>query len=314
MSTLKFVETHNLVAYLNKPTESEGLELIVDFLSAHRIRKPNRKNTHVPQPSGFTEHIADEAVHKERGDRLVRAATTASSLEAEQDSGAKKPWGIQLLKLGLKMCLNFPMIHCSQESRVLALEKTKTTQALEITCLQRRVKKLETEQRSRTHKLKRLYKVGLTARVDSSKNEPNLGEDASKHGRIKAIDADEDTTLVNDQDDVDDAKIFNVDDLHGEEVFVEKEDVDNEVNDEVHKVVEVVKDTITTKAIIKTEEVTLAKALVEFKASKPNVKGVFIQEPSEPITTTTTTIFLKKSQDKGKGIMVEETMKPKKKD
>ncbi|GKC79197.1 hypothetical protein Tco_1129971, partial [Tanacetum coccineum] len=29
----------------------------------------------------------DEAVHKERGDRLVRAATTASSLEAEQDSG-----------------------------------------------------------------------------------------------------------------------------------------------------------------------------------------------------------------------------------
>ncbi|GJW93586.1 putative ribonuclease H-like domain-containing protein [Tanacetum coccineum] len=29
----------------------------------------------------------DEAVHKELGDRLVRAATTASSLEAEQDSG-----------------------------------------------------------------------------------------------------------------------------------------------------------------------------------------------------------------------------------
>nr|GEX91775.1 hypothetical protein [Tanacetum cinerariifolium] len=30
----------------------------------------------------------DEAVHKELGDRLVRAATTASSLEAEQDSGS----------------------------------------------------------------------------------------------------------------------------------------------------------------------------------------------------------------------------------
>ncbi|GKF58447.1 hypothetical protein Tco_0171984, partial [Tanacetum coccineum] len=29
----------------------------------------------------------DEAVHKERGDSLVRATTTASSLEAEQDSG-----------------------------------------------------------------------------------------------------------------------------------------------------------------------------------------------------------------------------------
>ncbi|GJZ34450.1 hypothetical protein Tco_0580267 [Tanacetum coccineum] len=50
-------------------------------------RKPKRKDTQVPQPSGPTEHVADEAVHKELGDSLVRAATTASSLEAEQDSG-----------------------------------------------------------------------------------------------------------------------------------------------------------------------------------------------------------------------------------
>nr|GEU94140.1 hypothetical protein [Tanacetum cinerariifolium] len=39
--------------------------------------------------------IMDEAVYKELGDRLVRAATTASSLKAKQDSGAKKPWGIE---------------------------------------------------------------------------------------------------------------------------------------------------------------------------------------------------------------------------
>ncbi|GKF70175.1 hypothetical protein Tco_0203232, partial [Tanacetum coccineum] len=41
----------------------------------------------VPQPSDPTESVADEVVHKELGDSLVRAATTASSLEAEQDSG-----------------------------------------------------------------------------------------------------------------------------------------------------------------------------------------------------------------------------------
>ncbi|GKB45598.1 hypothetical protein Tco_0896351 [Tanacetum coccineum] len=52
-------------------------------------------------------------------------------------------------------------------------------------------KKLEKKNRSRSHKLKRLYKVGLTARVESSDNEASLGEDASKHGRIDAIDADE---------------------------------------------------------------------------------------------------------------------------
>ncbi|GJR00300.1 hypothetical protein Tco_0523284 [Tanacetum coccineum] len=32
--------------------------------------------------------VSDEAVHKELGDRMERAATTASSLEAEQDSGS----------------------------------------------------------------------------------------------------------------------------------------------------------------------------------------------------------------------------------
>ncbi|GJY00547.1 hypothetical protein Tco_0357565 [Tanacetum coccineum] len=49
-------------------------------------RKP-KKNTEVPQPSGSTEHVADEAINEEMDDSLVRAATTASSLEAEQDSG-----------------------------------------------------------------------------------------------------------------------------------------------------------------------------------------------------------------------------------
>ncbi|GJT08869.1 hypothetical protein Tco_0843331 [Tanacetum coccineum] len=43
-------------------------------------RKPKRKDTQVPQPSGPIDIVADEAVHKELGDSLVRAATTASSL------------------------------------------------------------------------------------------------------------------------------------------------------------------------------------------------------------------------------------------
>ncbi|GKA02163.1 hypothetical protein Tco_0674828 [Tanacetum coccineum] len=47
-------------------------------------RKPKRKDTQIPQSSGPTEHVADEAVYKELDDSLVRAATTASSLEAEQ--------------------------------------------------------------------------------------------------------------------------------------------------------------------------------------------------------------------------------------
>ncbi|GJW63285.1 hypothetical protein Tco_0115169 [Tanacetum coccineum] len=53
-----------------------------------RSRRLKRKDTKVPQPSGPT-NIVDEAVNEEMNDSLVRAATTASSLEAEQDSVTK---------------------------------------------------------------------------------------------------------------------------------------------------------------------------------------------------------------------------------
>ncbi|GJV12767.1 hypothetical protein Tco_1354308 [Tanacetum coccineum] len=38
MSDLKFADTHNLVVFLEKPTESEGFEEIVDFLNANPIK------------------------------------------------------------------------------------------------------------------------------------------------------------------------------------------------------------------------------------------------------------------------------------
>ncbi|GJZ60523.1 hypothetical protein Tco_0616339 [Tanacetum coccineum] len=72
------------------------------------------------------------------------------------------------------------------------------------------VKNLEKKNRSRTHRLKRLYKVGLTTRVKSSDNEETLGEDASKQERIDVIDADEEITLVS---------IHDVNVSAGEEVF-----------------------------------------------------------------------------------------------
>ncbi|GJR35055.1 hypothetical protein Tco_1210739 [Tanacetum coccineum] len=38
MTTLKFVDTHNMVAFLAKPAESEGFKQIVDFLNADTIK------------------------------------------------------------------------------------------------------------------------------------------------------------------------------------------------------------------------------------------------------------------------------------
>ncbi|GJS87580.1 hypothetical protein Tco_0770216 [Tanacetum coccineum] len=175
------------------------------------------------------------------------------------------------------------------QKKVLDLEKTKTTQANEIASLKRRVKKLENKDRSRTHKLKRLYKVGLTARVESSGDEEDLGEDASKQGRrINAIDADEDITLVNVQDD-NDNEMFDVDALNGKEVFVAGKN--ENVVEEVVDVAQV--STAATTVTITTEEITLAQALEALKTSKPKVKGIVFQEPST--TTTITTISSQQS-------------------
>ncbi|GJU52768.1 hypothetical protein Tco_1226482 [Tanacetum coccineum] len=168
--------------------------------------------------------------------------------------------------------------------------------------------------------------------IVESSDEEGLGkEDASKQGRrILDIDADEDITLVNVQNDAD---MFGVNDLDGDEVLVEPEFTVKDVN-------------------LSVDEVTLAQALVALKSAKVQEKANVVEKPSESITTTltltTTTaattiiavstrprakgiIFHEqeqaptsivssqqpsqvKVQDKGKGIMVEESVKMKKKD
>ncbi|GJR75578.1 hypothetical protein Tco_0087943 [Tanacetum coccineum] len=156
------------------------------------------------------------------------------------------------------------------QSRVLDLEKTKTTQANEIASLKRRVKKLVKKRSSRTHKLKRLYKVSLSARVESSGDKEILGKDASKQGRINDIDADEDITLVNVKDDVD-KEMYDVSTVTGDEVFAEQEVAAKEVN-------------------LTVDEVTLAQALAALKSVKPKVKGDVIEEPNVPVNAASASI------------------------
>ncbi|GKB04739.1 hypothetical protein Tco_0832934, partial [Tanacetum coccineum] len=167
-------------------------------------------------------------------------------------------------------------------------ENTKNAQAQEITSLKKRVKKLEKKRGSRTYKLKRLYKVGRSARIVSS-DEACLGdlEDASKQGRIiDDIDKDAEIRLIDEtRGRHDDDIMFDVGDLAGEEVFVAEQGVP---------------DTTITK-----DEITLAQAMAQLKskvttATTTTTKEILLQEPSESTTTKTTP-----SKDKGKGIMAE---------
>ncbi|GKC92710.1 hypothetical protein Tco_1158152, partial [Tanacetum coccineum] len=87
-------------------------------------------------------------------------------------------------------------IYTKLQQRVLDLENTKTAQAQEISSLKLRIKRLEKKGGSRTHKLKRLFKVGRSAQVVSSEDK-GLGDqgDASKQGRkIDDIDQDAEVT------------------------------------------------------------------------------------------------------------------------
>ncbi|GKB09749.1 hypothetical protein Tco_0838061 [Tanacetum coccineum] len=188
------------------------------------------------------------------------------------------------------------------QNRVLDLENTKTSQHNEIASLKRRVKKLEKKDRSRTHRLKRLYKVGLTARLDSYDDEESLGEDDSKQGNIDAIDADKEITLVS----VHDMSVF-----AGEEVA---EELVLLVLQQLLAATTVSAATTTTATINTIDDVTLAQALKEMKSTKPKKKGIVIQELGESTTTISSQLSSQQSQDKGKGILIEPVKPMKKKD
>ncbi|GJY24010.1 uncharacterized mitochondrial protein-like protein [Tanacetum coccineum] len=317
-----------------------------------RSRRPKRKDTKVPQPSGPTTNVADEAVYEERDDSLERAATTTTSLDAEQDMGninktqskatpnepsspgtssgggprhqetigdtiaqsrsenvskfSNDPLlargntlrsGKDRLKLQelMELCTNL-------QNRVIDLEKTKTAQAQEIASLKMRVKKLKKKRGSRTHKLKRLYKVGRSARVISS-DEASLGnqEDASKHGRkIDDIDKDVEITLVHETHErYGDEEMFDTSILDGDEVLAEPEVTVKDVN-------------------LSVDEVTLAQALAALKtvSTRPRAKWLVIHKEGQATTPTVSSQQPSqvKAQEKGKGIMVEEPVKMKKKD
>nr|GFA65120.1 hypothetical protein [Tanacetum cinerariifolium] len=109
---------------------------------------------------------------------------------------------------------------------------------------------------------------------------------------------------LSDQGRINNEEMFDTDVLNDEEMFSKSVDV-----------VEQAKEIVVDKYLI--DDITLAKALMEIKVTaigtRPKEKSIVMQEPSETLTTKTIPISLK-VQDKGKGIMVEESLKMKKKD
>ncbi|GJV90150.1 hypothetical protein Tco_1534088 [Tanacetum coccineum] len=87
-------------------------------------------------------------------------------------------------------------------------EKEKDAHAKEIADLKKRVQRLERTKKSRTTGLKRLKKVGISRRVESTKDQESLVDDTHERS--------------------DDADMFDIDDLHGDEVNVDMPVGDNQ--------------------------------------------------------------------------------------
>ncbi|GKE07670.1 hypothetical protein Tco_1399688 [Tanacetum coccineum] len=258
MSTLTFADTHNMVVFLEKPTKSDGFHKIIDFLNANQIRyaltvNPTIYTSCIQQFWETTkgkmingEHQIQALIDKKKeiimetsirsdlhledagdsgipADSLQTPITTqpSSSRSQKKQSKRKQRKDIAVTQKetqqdeSVPTPSNDPPLH----------EKAKDAQAKEIANLKKRIQRLERKNKSRTTGLERLKKVGMSRRVESSKDQESLGdhEDASKQGRrIKDIDKDVDVSLVDDtQGRSDNEEMFDKNDLHGDEVNVD---------------------------------------------------------------------------------------------
>ncbi|GKA24709.1 putative ribonuclease H-like domain-containing protein [Tanacetum coccineum] len=149
------------------------------------------------------------------------------------------------------MQLSELMLLCTNlQKQVLDLEKAKDAQAKEIAALKKRVQKLERKKKSRT-------------------------------GRsIEDIDKDDDVSLVDDtQGRSDNEEMFDINDLHSDEVNVDMPVGEKQEQSEKEREVDTsVED---SAAPITIEEITLAQTLIQIKAAKPKVRKVRLDEEKE---------------------------------
>ncbi|GKC74551.1 hypothetical protein Tco_1120434, partial [Tanacetum coccineum] len=126
-SKTKHIEIRN---HFIKDSYEKKLVQVIKIHTDHNVADPLTKDFDVSRLDERKSNIQqkwmkDETVYKEWEDTI----TTASSLEAEQDSGSGPRCqdtilGVKKLKLGLRLHLNSLMIHLSQELTHLEVGRT----------------------------------------------------------------------------------------------------------------------------------------------------------------------------------------------
>nr|GEY46235.1 hypothetical protein [Tanacetum cinerariifolium] len=326
MSTIKFVETYNLVAFLKKLAETEGFKQIVDFLNANPIRC-----TLIVNPTIYTSCIQQfwdsakvKAVNEDVYMRalidgkkiIVTEASIRCDLQLQNVEGGVNfflfPRFVQVFvnhqlgdishhrkifstpSLTKKVFANMNRGGKGYSGIITPLFETMMVQALEGVS-EEESQEAKKEKKVKDFSFKKIMEDWFTARAEPSEDKESLGdqEDASKHGRM--IDQDEEIALVDEtQGRMNEEEMFRVNDL------------DVTTSGKVVTTVEDVKvTTAATTPQISKDELTLAQTLIKIKAAKPKAKGVIVQEPSEFRTTSSSQL----PQAKDKEIVEERSKK-----
>ncbi|GKA11237.1 hypothetical protein Tco_0690670 [Tanacetum coccineum] len=357
MSNLKFVETHILVAFLEKPKESDGFEGIIDFLNATVKAKTVNREVHIQALIDGKKVIVTKTsvrrdLHLEDAEGTDCLPTTTIFAELERMGYEKLIQKLTFYKAFFSPQWKF-LIHTILQclsAKTTAWNEFSSTMASAIICLATNqkfnfskyifdnlvknleggvkflmysrfvqifldkqvgdmsthnrtydapchtkkifanmmhpvtvqapkeiVNKLEKKKNSRSHGLRRLYKVGRSRRVEPFKESLGDQEDASKQGRkIDEIDQD-------------------VENMAEKVVDMAKKDVST--IDPVTTVDEVVTtanvEVSTASATTTTvDELNLAQTLIEIKAAKPKA-----------VTTAATIVTPVNTRPMAKGII-----------
>ncbi|GKB16283.1 hypothetical protein Tco_0850206 [Tanacetum coccineum] len=348
MSDLKFDDTHNLVAFLEKPTESAGFEEIVDFLNANPIKYVLTVNPTVYYSciKQFWDIVKAKTVNREvqlqalvdKKKVIITESTTRRDLQLEDVEGIDC----------LPNATIFEQLTLIGRNKNQGSQKEKDTKIPQSSSPKEPIAdEAANEEYVPTHSndpLLRDFKFEVESQ--EVREERRVKNSQAQKTIQDEIDKDAEVTLVDEtQGRYGDDLVFDISILDGEEVFagqdvVEKEvctanpvTIAGEVVTTASVEVSAATTTTTTTAITKVD-LTLAQALAELRSEKPKVvvqglvqstntttpstipkdKSITFRDPGEYTTRTTLTPIPSNIKDKSKAKMIEPEKPLKKKE
>ncbi|GJX20295.1 putative ribonuclease H-like domain-containing protein [Tanacetum coccineum] len=306
-----------LIQMVKNHTDHNVADLLTKDDAGRHVKRG--RDTKIPQSSGPPVKVGDEAVHKELGDRMERAATTASSLEAEQDSAAARTTDDgeveitasidgqvkTITEASLRMHLmledsdgitSLPITKIFEQLALMCPCAMYITRRFFVTLFNTLKENLCNMKRKDLREIVQEGHGGRTAvtqeennpddSVPTPSNDPPLsGEDSMQLSELMLLCTNLQKQVLDLEKAKDaqgkeiadlkkrvqrmDADIFDIDDIHGDEVNVDMPVGDNQEHSAKEKEVDTsVEDSAAPTTI---NEITLAQTHIQIKAAKPKV-------------------------------------------